>query len=77
MTIDDFVALIGAELGLSVTEEDLGRGLDEISGWDSILLLALLTALERDTGRAVPLAEVLEAPSLGRIYALATGTVHA
>ncbi|WP_033434368.1 phosphopantetheine-binding protein [Saccharothrix syringae] len=72
-TIDDFVALVGDELGLVIDREDVGRHLDEVAGWDSVLLLGLLTALERETGRRVPFADVLEATSLERIYALAVG----
>jgi acyl carrier protein len=71
-TIDDFLDLVGTELGLPVSRDDVGRRLDEIDGFDSVLLLSLLGALERETGRPVPLAGVLEAPSLGRIYELAT-----
>lgn len=72
-TIEDFVTLVGDELGLAVDPEDVGRHLDEVAGWDSVLLLTLLTALERETGRRVPFAEVLEAESLERIYTLAIG----
>ena len=72
-TIDDFVALVRDELGLPVTHEDVGRELDQVPGWDSVHLLSLLTLLERATGRAISLPEVLEAPSLNHIYCLAVG----
>ncbi|MGC0367616.1 acyl carrier protein [Rhodococcus sp. 27YEA15] len=71
-SIDDFVGLVNRELGLTVDVDDVQRNLDEVAGWDSVLLLTLLTALERETGRPVPFAEVLEADNLARIYALAT-----
>ncbi|MER6118483.1 acyl carrier protein [Streptomyces sp. NPDC001743] len=70
-TVDDFVTLLRDELALSVTADDLGRGLDTVESWDSVHLLALCTALERETGRSLPLADVLEAASLKDVYLLA------
>jgi acyl carrier protein len=68
--IDDFLTLIQDELGLPIGVEDLSRTLDAVPGWDSVHLLSLLTLLEHRTGRRVPVAGLLEAPSLERIYAL-------
>jgi acyl carrier protein len=70
-TIDDFITLVQDEIGLPVTTKDAERDLDQLSGWDSVYLLALLNALERTTGRSIPLPDVLEATSLEEIYALA------
>ncbi|MFJ8017174.1 acyl carrier protein [Streptomyces sp. NPDC096339] len=70
-TVEDFVGLLNDELALSVTAEDLGRGLDTVDSWDSVHLLALCTILERETGRPLSLADVLEAPSLEALYLLA------
>jgi hypothetical protein len=72
-TIDDFVCLVRDEVGLLVSIEDVGVGLDEIPGWDSIHLLYLLTALERTTGRRISMPDVLSASSLAHIYELAGG----
>ncbi|GAA1462546.1 phosphopantetheine-binding protein [Nocardiopsis exhalans] len=71
MTSDDFLTLIRDDLGLNVTGDDLDRSFDEIPGWDSVLLLTLLTSLEGSTGRPVSLPDVLEAPHLRRVYELA------
>jgi acyl carrier protein len=71
-TIDDFIALLRDEMGLTVTEQEVGLSLDEVAGWDSVQLLSLLTLLEWRTGRSVAIADVLEAQSLRDIYALAT-----
>ncbi|MBS2963685.1 acyl carrier protein [Actinocrinis puniceicyclus] len=71
-TVDDFVQLIADGLGLPVTAEDVDRDLDQIAGWDSLHLLWLVTALERQTGRSVPMVELLRARSLGEIYAAVT-----
>ncbi|HEX2312225.1 MAG TPA: acyl carrier protein [Thermomonospora sp.] len=70
-TVEDFVALVRDELGLPVTVETIGLGFDQLDGWDSVHLLALLTALERETGRRISLPDVLEAPSLEHVYGLA------
>ncbi|MBW5248116.1 acyl carrier protein [Streptomyces poriferorum] len=70
-TVDDFVTLLRDELALPVTADDLGRGLDTVESWDSVHLLALCTVLERETGRSLPLADVLEASSLKDVYLLA------
>ncbi|MFD9727305.1 phosphopantetheine-binding protein [Streptomyces sp. NPDC059072] len=70
-TVEDFVLLLQDELALSVSAEELGRSLDTVESWDSVHLLALCTALERETGRALSLADVLEAPSLEALYRLA------
>lgn len=70
-TLDDFVELVRDELGLAVTTETVGQTFDQLEGWDSVQLLALLTALERETGRRISLPDVLEAPSLEHVYTLA------
>ncbi|MGW6206665.1 phosphopantetheine-binding protein [Streptomyces sp. NPDC055089] len=70
-TVDDFVTLLRDELALPVTADDLGRNLDAVESWDSVHLLALCTVLERETGRSLPLADVLEAASLKDVYLLA------
>ena len=70
-TIDEFLQLVRDGLGLPVTAEDAERGLDEIPGWDSVHLLWLLTSLEQRTGRSISMPDVLEASSLGQIYAAA------
>jgi acyl carrier protein len=70
--IDEFVALINNELGLQVSPDDVDRNLEEVAGWDSVHLLLLLTVLERRTGQQISMPDLLEAKSLGRIYALTT-----
>lgn len=73
-TIDDLVALVRDELGLPVTAEIATVGFDEIPGWDSVHLLWLLTVLEERTGRSVSMPDLLEAPSLEKVYALVTAS---
>lgn len=72
-TLNDFMALIYDELGLPLTADDATVSLSELPGWDSVHALALLTALERETGRVISVPDALEAPDLQHIYALAVG----
>ncbi|MFE0178056.1 phosphopantetheine-binding protein [Streptomyces sp. NPDC059002] len=72
MTIDEFVELVGDETGLPVTPDDAALGFDQLPGWDSLQLLVLLSALERETGRRVSLPQVLESGSLADIYRVVT-----
>ena len=73
-TLDDFITLIRDELGIPVTIEDVDRQFGELPGWDSVNLLQLLSALERETGQQLSLPEMLDAPSLGRIFELAVAS---
>ncbi|MFI6935712.1 acyl carrier protein [Streptomyces sp. NPDC050287] len=68
--IDEFLALVHGEIGLSLTPETVRGGFDELPGWDSLHLLTLLTAIERETGHRVSMPGVLEATSLHDIYEL-------
>jgi acyl carrier protein len=69
-SIDDFLALLRDEIGLTVTPENFGSTLDEVPGWDSVHLLQLLIVLERETGRQISLPQMLEAQSLRHIFDL-------
>lgn len=71
--IDDFVALLRDEIGLSVTAQDITLGLDDLPGWDSVHLLHLATILADRTGRTFSLADLLSVTSLAGVYALAVG----
>ncbi|MER5494284.1 acyl carrier protein [Streptomyces sp. NPDC002454] len=70
--LDDFLTLLHDELGLRVTPEDTDRALTELTGWDSLHLLRLVTALEARTGRSISVIDLFEAPDLRRIYQLTT-----
>jgi acyl carrier protein len=70
-SLDDFVSLVRDQLGLPVTLENVTDGWDELPGWDSVHLISLLAALERETRRPISLPGMLEAASLQEIYALA------
>jgi acyl carrier protein len=68
LTLDRFVALIAEELAFPLTSDDLAVTFDRLPNWDSLHLLVLLTALERETGRRLSLPDLLEAQSLEQIY---------
>lgn len=70
-SIDDFVTLLGDQMGLLLTADDLDADLDEVAGWDSAQLLQLLVLLERETGRPIPVPLLLEARTLTAMYDLA------
>ena len=70
-SIDDFVTLLGDQMGLLLTAADLDADLDEVAGWDSAQLLQLLVLLERETGRSIPVPRLLEARTLTAMYDLA------
>jgi len=70
-TIDDFLAILRDELGLQVSTQHAGLKLDQVTDWDSVHLLSLLTILERRTGHSIQLAKMLEAATLEEIYAAA------
>jgi acyl carrier protein len=74
VTIDSFIDLIQREIGLPVTVEDADLHLDQVPDWDSMHLLALLIALERETGQRVSMPDVLEASSLKEIYMVVAQT---
>jgi acyl carrier protein len=75
--LDDYAALLNDELGIPVTTDQLGKGFDQIEGWDSVRLLSLVTLLERETGQSVSLPDVLEARSLRDVFELYTATAGA
>ncbi|WP_326700514.1 acyl carrier protein [Streptomyces sp. NBC_01754] len=70
-TPDDYTRLLGDDLGLDLTPEEISADFDELPDWDSLHLLKLVTALEKATGTPVPVGKVLEARTLRQIYELA------
>lgn len=72
-SLEDFVAILQDDLGLSITIADAGKDLDQVPGWDSAHILQLMSMLERETGHPVALPDLLSAASLKEIYELTTG----
>lgn len=69
MTTDELIALIRDNLGLPLSEDDLGSDLDTIIAWDSLQMLRLATAVEARTGRPTRLAALLECRTLADVLA--------
>lgn len=73
-TFEDFLFLVRDELGLPVDSGQADDLLDHVPGWDSVLLLSLLTALEREWGQPICLPDMLTATSFRDIYRVAVRT---
>lgn len=70
MSIDDFLTLVQAEVGLPLGPEDLDTDFDELAAWDSVQLLKLLTALEGNARVRLPVSQLLESRSLRQVHAV-------
>lgn len=69
--LDDFIALISDEIGIAVTRENVGAPFDELPKWDSVLMLALLVLLERETQHRIAVPDALQSRSLLELYQMA------
>ncbi|GAA2139616.1 acyl carrier protein [Kitasatospora kazusensis] len=74
ITTEEFVQLVNDDIGVQVGASELEADFDALPGWDSLHLLKLVTALEKSTGRKVPVGRLLEARSLGEIHRLASAS---
>jgi acyl carrier protein len=68
MSIDALLGLVRDDLGLPVSGDQVDRDLAELPGWDSMHLLWLVTVLERETGHAISVIDLLEARSLAELH---------
>lgn len=68
MSKDDFIRLVRDELALPLNVQDLDSDLDHVVSWDSMHMMRLVAAVERETGRRVPIGKLLADRSLGAIY---------
>lgn len=71
MTEAEFVELLDSELGIQLEITDLGKDVDELTEWDSVYLVRLLSVLESRTGNDIPFSELLETRTLGGVRELA------
>ncbi|MFF3062169.1 acyl carrier protein [Streptomyces sp. NPDC057909] len=71
-TSDDYVRLLRDLVGFPVSAHELDTPFDLLYGWDSVHLLKLVTAIERESGVRLAVTRVLEAQTLNEIFVLAT-----
>ncbi|MGW1915860.1 acyl carrier protein [Streptomyces sp. NPDC002076] len=70
-TQDDYLLILRDLVGFPVEADELDTPFDRLRGWDSVHLLKLVTAIERETAVRLPVTRVLEARCLAEIFALA------
>ncbi|HEX8078919.1 MAG TPA: phosphopantetheine-binding protein [Jatrophihabitans sp.] len=68
LTEQDFLEIINDELGLPLHARDLDDDLDSVVSWDSMLVMTLLTSVERRTGRQVQVGRLMAVRTLREIY---------
>ncbi|MEU3687410.1 phosphopantetheine-binding protein [Streptomyces narbonensis] len=68
MTKEDFIHLVRDELDLPLGVDDLSADFDHVVSWDSMHMLRLVSAVERETGTRVPVGRLLADRSLAAIY---------
>ncbi len=70
ITKDDFIRIVRDDLALPLNGADLETDLDSdrVVSWDSLHMLRLVTAVEKETGKRVPVGRLLEDKSLRAIY---------
>ncbi|NEA54857.1 acyl carrier protein [Streptomyces sp. SID13666] len=72
-----FLRLLRTELGLQLSDRDAYTDLADVEGWDSLHLLRLVSLLEDETGRRIPVRQVLEARTFQQIHSLVAGGARA
>ncbi|MFH8623366.1 phosphopantetheine-binding protein [Streptomyces vietnamensis] len=68
--LDEFLLLLHDEFSIDLRERGAGTYLADVPEWDSVLLLQLVTVLEEETGRRLPVRSLFEARTFEQIYAL-------
>lgn len=68
MTKEDFIHLVRDELDLPLGIDDLEADFDHVVSWDSMHMIRLVAAVERQTGNRVPVGKLLADRSLSAIY---------
>ncbi|OKI22627.1 acyl carrier protein [Streptomyces sp. CB03911] len=65
-----FIQIVRDELALPLAETDLENDFDKVVSWDSLHLLRLIAAMEKETGKRVSVGKLLSERSLRGIYTL-------
>jgi acyl carrier protein len=70
ITQDDFIRIVRDQLRLPLANADLESDFDQVVSWRSIHLVRLFVALEKHTGRRVPVARLFEERTVRGVYSL-------
>ncbi|MEU1045330.1 phosphopantetheine-binding protein [Streptomyces sp. NPDC005897] len=68
MTKEEFIHLVRDELDLPLGIDDLDADFDRVVSWDSMHMIRLVGAVERQTGTRVAVGKLLADRSLSAIY---------
>ncbi|MEV0131641.1 acyl carrier protein [Dactylosporangium sp. NPDC050688] len=68
ITETDFIRIVRDELALPLAKQDLEGDLDGVVSWDSLHMLRLVAAVERETGKRMLIGSLLTERSLRGIY---------
>ena len=68
ITETDFIRIVRDELALPLGKADLEHDLDAVVSWDSLHMLRLVAAIERETGKRLLIGRLLTERSLRGIY---------
>lgn len=71
LSAENYVLLLRDAVGLDADLASLQHDFDALPGWDSLHLLKLVAALERETGRRLRVSRVLEARTLDEVRKMA------
>nr|QVT76735.1 acyl carrier protein [Streptomyces sp.] len=63
-----FVEIVRDELGLPLAESELGTDFEQLLHWESLHVLRLVVALERETGHRLPVSRLITEQSLEGVY---------
>jgi len=64
----EFIRIVRDELSLPLADPDLDADLDQVVHWESVHVVRLVVALEKETGRRVPVSRMLTERTLRGIY---------
>jgi acyl carrier protein len=70
ITEASFIQLVRDELALPLADTDLETDFDRVVSWDSMHVLRLVAAVEKETGKRIPVGKILAERSLRGIYEL-------
>ncbi|MFY1698608.1 acyl carrier protein [Solwaraspora sp. WMMA2101] len=74
LTRDRFITIVRDELKLPLTDPDLEQAFDQPIRWRSVQRVRLYAALEKETGRRIPVGRLFEEQTVAGVYQLFVAT---